>query len=84
LGGTSIGLFVPVIPEINVDLGHNAQIKKLRLDGVKRTLTVSCRTTIAPTHTVKLSEYQQDVHAYAAKHYVDVGSWLTRIGKFSN
>jgi hypothetical protein len=87
LGGTSIAgvLFVPVIPDVNVDLGHNAQIKKLRLDGVKRTLTVSCKTTIAPTHTVKLlRDYQQNVHAYAAKHYVDVGSWLTRIGKFSN
>jgi hypothetical protein len=84
LGG-GVGLFVPVIPDVNVDLGHNAQIKKLRLDGVKRTVTVSCRTTIAPRHTVKLlHDYQQNVHAYAAKHYVDVGSWLTRIGKFSN
>lgn len=79
-----MGLFVPVVPPISLDLGHNAQITKLHLNGRNKTLELSCRVTITPRHTRKLSEsYEQDRNAYAASFHFDVGRWLTQLGRFS-
>ena len=80
----SVGLFVPVVPPISLDMGHNAQITKLKLSGSNRTLQLSCRVTITPRHTRKVADsYAQDRNAYAASFYFDVGRWLTHIGRFS-
>jgi len=80
----AVGLFVPVVPPITLDMGHNAQITKLRLNGQKRRLELSCRATITPRHTRKQHKYSQSTNAFAASFHFDVGRWLTRIGNFSD
>jgi hypothetical protein len=81
----AMGLFVPILPPLSLDLGHNTQIHDLRLDGRSRTLLMSARTTITPSHTRALpKKYQQSSDAYGAKFAVDVGLWLTRLGNFSH
>ncbi|KAL7578739.1 hypothetical protein ACA910_015972 [Epithemia clementina (nom. ined.)] len=80
----SLGLFMPVVPPISLDMGHNTQITKLSLNGQDGTLALSCRVTITPRHTRKLKEsYEQNTSAYAASFHFDVGRWLTRLGRFS-
>eukprot|EP00522_Entomoneis_paludosa_P018804 CAMPEP_0172440316 /NCGR_PEP_ID=MMETSP1065-20121228/974_1 /TAXON_ID=265537 /ORGANISM="Amphiprora paludosa, Strain CCMP125" /LENGTH=419 /DNA_ID=CAMNT_0013189103 /DNA_START=736 /DNA_END=1995 /DNA_ORIENTATION=- len=79
----AVGLFVPVVPPISLDMGHNARITKVSINGKDRTLKLSCRATITPRHTRKQLKYQQSTNAYAASFHFDVGNWLTRIGKFS-
>ena len=80
----SLGLYVPVVPPISLDMGHNAKITKLHLNGKDGTLQLSCRVTITPRHTRKLTgSYEQGTNAYAASFHYDVGRWLTKLGKFS-
>lgn len=80
----ALGIFVPVLPDITLDLGHNAQLLDLDIDGKAAAMTVSARVTIAPHHTLKLNKYQQSQEAYLAQYSVDVGRWLTRLGNFSS
>lgn len=88
--GPTLGMFVPVLPEVSLDLGHNAQILHVQtfpsnfLTGAPATLTVSARATITPHHTLKLPEYVQPKDSYLAPFSVDVGRWLTKTGNFTH
>lgn len=77
----SLGLFVP-IPAVSVDLGHNARIVDLSLNDTS--LQFSMRVNITPDHTLHLKDYTQLSNAYGAQCSVDVGRWLTRVGRFSH
>ena len=79
-----LGLFVPVLPAISLDLGHNAQLLDLNIDGDNAQMQVSARVTIAPHHTLKLQKYSQSQDAYLAQYSVDVGRWLTNLGNFTS
>ncbi|GKY92897.1 hypothetical protein MPSEU_000258700 [Mayamaea pseudoterrestris] len=77
------GMFVPVLPAISLDLGHNAQLLDLHFDGKAAQMIVSAKVTIAPHHTLKVRNYKQSKDAYLAQYSVDVGRWLTRLGNFT-
>lgn len=79
----ALGFFVPVIPDVTVDLGHNAQLLDVTIDGAKAQVQVSARVTITPEHTIQLKNYIQSSHSYGALCSVDVGQWLTRLGRFA-
>jgi hypothetical protein len=80
----ALGFFVPVIPDITVDLGHNAQLLDVFIDGDNAQVKVSACVTITPEHTLQLKQYVQSSHSYGALCSVDVGRWLTRIGHFAH
>ena len=82
--GPAVGLSVPVVPPITLDIGHNAKITKIHCNGQKQRLELSCRATITPRHTRKQLKYSQTTNAFAASFHFDVGRWLTRIGNFSD
>ena len=79
-----VGLFVPVHPTMELDIGHNARLRELSIYGDKKFVKLAASVTITPQHTLKLNqEYTQSSDAYAARFSYDVGRWLTRIGRFS-
>jgi hypothetical protein len=79
-----IGLFVPVIvPNLDLDVGHNARFRNIEIDGKQKLLRLSASVTITPAGTIRLNDYVQSSEAFAAKFSTDVGQWLTRIGQFS-
>jgi len=80
--GPSLGIFVPVLPEVTLDLGHKAQLHSINMEGME--MHVSARVSITPKHTIKLQNYVQSSQSYSAPFSYDVGRWLTRIGRFSN
>lgn len=80
----AMGLFVPVIPDITVDLGHNAKLLDVCIDGNNGTVKISASVTITPEHTIQIKEYIQSTQSYGALCFVDVGQWLTRIGRFAH
>lgn len=80
----SLGLFVPIIPDVTVDLGHNAQLLDVTIDGDAGELKVSARVTITPEHTIQLKNYIQSSKSYGALCSIDVGRWLTRLGHFAH
>jgi len=80
----TLGVFMPVVPEIDLDIGHNAQIKYVNVDYSQKHLRLSARVSITPAHTVRLGKYIQSNDAYLANFHFDVGKWLTRIGRFAN
>jgi hypothetical protein len=77
-------VFVPVLPEVSLDLGHNAQLLAVCVDGQQANLRVSARATITPHHTLKLANYVQAKDSYLAPFSVDVGGWLTKVGNFTH
>ena len=79
----SLGLFVPVLAEIDLDIGHNARLIAVEVDGINKKLTVSAKATVTPEHTLKLKKYLQTKESYAAHFTFDVGQWLTKIGNFT-
>jgi len=79
-----IGLFVPVVPTIDLDIGHNARFRKIEIDGKQKLLRLSASVTITPKKTVRLNDYVQSSKAFAARFHFDVGQWLTRIGNFNH
>ena len=82
--GPDLGLFVPVLPTMELDIGHNARLREVSIDGDKKLVKFAASVTITPHHTLKLNQdYTQSSDAYAARFSYDVGSWLTRIGRFS-
>jgi hypothetical protein len=83
LGSSAVSFFVPILPPITLDLGHNAQLLNVEIDGVSQKLQVSAKATITPSHTRILPNYIQSRGSYAASHMVDVGRWLTNLGNFS-
>jgi hypothetical protein len=83
LGTSTVSFFVPVLPPVTLDLGHNAQLLDVEVDGVSQQLRVSAKATITPSHTRILPNYIQSRGSFAASHMVDVGRWLTNLGNFS-
>jgi hypothetical protein len=92
------------IPNITVDLGHNAEL--LHIDTTTTPaltaaaaaalssppqqqqggcLTISAKVRITPDHTRidALTKYQQSSASFGSVCSVDVGAWLTRLGRFS-
>jgi hypothetical protein len=77
----SLGLFVPVLPEIDLDMGHNTRL--LSVDITSNKLAISAKATVTPEHTLKLKEYLQTKESYSAHFSFDVGRWLTKAGNFT-
>jgi hypothetical protein len=78
-----LGLFVPVVPVIDLDIGHNARLRKVDVDGKLKHLRLSASVTITPASTVRLNDYVQATEAFAARFSYDVGQWLTQLGNFT-
>ena len=79
-----VGFFVPVVPTIELDVGHNAKLREIQIDGSSKLVRIAASVTITPHHTLKVSEnYHQSNGSYSARFSYDVGRWLTRIGRFS-
>lgn len=79
----TMGMFFP-IPDVTVDLGHNAQLLDVTIDGRNKAVHVSARVTITPEHTLQIKQYSQLSHSYGALFSVDVGRWLTQVGRFAS
>ncbi len=78
------GLFVPVMPTLDLDVGHNARFKRILIDGQRKLVKVDASVTITPYRTIRLMKnYKQSSEAFSAKFFYDVGQWLTRIGNFT-
>lgn len=83
--GPSLGVFMPVVPEIDLDIGHNARLRDIFVDGQRRRVTLSASTTVTPTHTMKLAhKYSQHKDSYSAHFSFDVGRWITNLGNFTS
>ena len=79
-----IGLFVPVVPTIDLDVGHNARFRRIVIDGKKKEIQLDASVTITPDRTIRLMRrYVQSSEAFAARFSYDVGQWLTRLGNFT-
>jgi hypothetical protein len=79
-----IGLFVPVVPTIDLDVGHNAHFRRVVIDGKKKLIKVDASVTITPDRTIRLmQDYVQSSEAFSARFFFDVGRWFTRLGNFS-
>uniref|UniRef100_A0A7S1Z9Q4 Uncharacterized protein n=2 Tax=Ditylum brightwellii TaxID=49249 RepID=A0A7S1Z9Q4_9STRA len=74
--------FQMFVPEVDVDLGHNAQIESLIINGKRGKLSLSARATVTPRGENRLN-YSQHKSSYLAQYSCDVGKWITRIGNFS-
>jgi uncharacterized protein YgbK (DUF1537 family) len=79
----SLGLFMPVLPEIDLDMGHNVRLLSVDIDGLKKTLTISAKATVTPEHTLNIKKYLQTKESYSAHFAFDVGEWLTKLGNFT-
>jgi hypothetical protein len=79
-----LGLFVPVLPTVDLDVGHNAIFRRIDIDGINKMITLDATVTITPDRTLRLlKDYVQGSEAYAARFFYDVGRWLTRLGNFT-
>lgn len=89
-----LGLFVPVPTDVTVDMGQNAHLLDVAIDGEAGKLTVSARVTITPgaAHASKHQQQSKQQHQQHKKQSsstppalcsVDVGRWLTRLGRFA-
>ncbi len=78
----NVGLFVPVVPTIDIDVGHNARFRNICIDGDKKQVRLSASVTITPKSTIHLNDYRQSAKAFSARFSTDVGRWLTKIGNF--
>jgi hypothetical protein len=82
-------IFVPIVPELTVDLGHDTQITFIEIDPKCQQIQISAKVTITPEHTLLKRGilpqhiYQQSSKSFAAMCAVDVGHWLTKIGQFT-
>jgi len=79
-----IGFFVPVVPTLDLDVGHNARFRRIVIDGKKKQIQLDASVTITPDRTIRLmQDYKQSSDAFSARFFYDVGRWLTRLGKFT-
>mmetsp|Transcript_46758 Transcript_46758/g.52293 ORF Transcript_46758/g.52293 Transcript_46758/m.52293 type:complete len:574 (+) Transcript_46758:185-1906(+) len=79
-----IGLFVPVVPTLDLDVGHNTIFHSVVIDGKQKQLKIEASVTITPSHTLRLmQDYVQTRDAFSARFFYDVGRWLTKMGNFS-
>lgn len=84
--GQLLEMFVPVLPDIDVDLGHDANLERIHFNGVSRCLTVSAKVTVTPEiflgdqiNNKIRSKDQQSLARFAC----DAGKFVTRIGNFT-
>ena len=81
---SDIGLFVPVHPTLDLDVGHNTKFRSIVIDGRKKRVKIAASVTITPDRTrLMTQDYVQTSEAFAAIFFYDVGQWLTRLGRFS-
>jgi hypothetical protein len=78
-----LGFFVPVVPDLDLDVGHNARFRNIHIDGSQKLLRLSASVTITPESTFRLNDYRQSSQAFSAKFSTDVGQWLTKLGNFN-
>ena len=79
-----IGLFVPVHPTLDLDVGHNTKFRSIIIDGRQKRLKIAASVTITPDRTRLLTQdYVQTSEAFSAIFFYDIGQWLTRLGRFS-
>jgi hypothetical protein len=79
-----LGIFVPVLPTVDLDVGHNAVFRRIEIDGIKKEIILDATVTITPDRTLQLlTNYAQASEAFAARFAYDVGRWLTELGKFT-
>lgn len=78
-----IGLFVPVHPTLDLDVGHNTKFKSIVIDGRKKLLKIAASVTITPEHSRRTQDYVQTSDAFSAMFFYDIGRWLTQLGRFS-
>merc|ERR1712008_469248 len=78
-----IGLFVPVHPTLDLDVGHNTKFRSIEIDGREKLLKIAASVTITPDRTRLTQDYVQTSEAFSAIFFYDVGQWLTRLGRFS-
>jgi len=78
-----IGLFVPVHPTLDLDVGHNTKFQNIVIDGRQKLLKVAASVTITPERTRLTQDYVQRSDAFSSIFFYDVGQWLTQIGRFS-
>jgi hypothetical protein len=78
-----IGLFVPVHPTLDLDVGHNTKFRNIVIDGRQKLLKIAASVTITPDRTRLTQDYVQMSDAFSALFFYDVGQWLTRLGRFS-
>ena len=79
-----LGIYVPVVPTIDVAVGQHAQFTKIDIDGDPRrkTITLSAKITITP-NAIQLKEIQKrSSKSFSAMFSTDVGRWLTNLGNF--
>ena len=79
-----IGLFVPILPTLDLDVGHNAQFHRIHIDGHAKRLHIDASFTITPAQTIRLSGYEQSSRSFKARFTTDVALFLTELGNFSN
>jgi len=78
-----IGLFVPIHPTLDLDVGHNTKFHSIVIDGRKKLLKIAASVTITPERTRRTQQYVQTSDAFSSMFFYDVGQWLTRLGRFS-
>lgn len=69
------------LPDVTLDVGHNTILRDIRMQ--HHQLKLSAKVRITPEHT-RLVQYQQRSESFGALCSVDVGQWLTRLGRFSH
>lgn len=83
--GPALGVFMPVVPDIDLDIGHNARLHAVEVDGRRRRVTLSASATVTPAQSIKIpANYRQARDAYAAQFTCDVGRWITNHFNFTH
>ena len=78
-----LGFFVPVMPELDLDVGHNAIFRRIEIDGQQKQIRLDASVTITPTRTIRLNKYEQSAAAFSAKFHRDIGQWFTEVLDFT-
>jgi len=69
---------------VNLDIGHNAKIEHLFIDGRRRQFHFSGRATITPKRIDHIAQYRSADDIISAKFSCDLGRWVTRVLGFKN
>jgi len=59
-----IGLFVPVHPTLDLDVGHNTKFRSIDIDGKNKLLKIAASITITPDRTLLTQNYLQTSDAF--------------------
>lgn len=69
---------------VDVDIGNDAVIEAISIDGKRKRITISLSATVVRTPSVRpagLTSYKQRSDAFSAKYSCDMGEWLTNLWK---